>query len=273
MIQDSKKSLSSWLFGRANLSELYFYRHLLWVLARRDIRVRFKQTILGLAWGIIGPAMSILVFTLLFGKILNVDSGNVPYPIFLFSALLAWNLFAACVNSGTQSVRNSSQLITKVYFPRILIPAASFGVPIIDTFISFLLLGALMAYYNIAPTVQLIALPVLVFLLMLIALGISLVLSALSVRYRDFSRVTEYLLRLLMFATPVVYPASALPESLTWLADYNPIATLLEAVRASILGMPIEWLMVGQAGMVAIVLFLFGAVVFSRLERHFADII
>ncbi len=256
-----------------DLKELWAYRELLWVLTLRDIKVRYKQTVLGVVWALIQPVMLMVVFSIFFGKLGKIPSDGYPYPIFVYAALLPWVFFANAISSSASSVVGSANLISKVYFPRLVIPLASIGAGLIDFAIATLVLLLLMIFYGVGWSVNLLAAPVLVVAVLFTALGIGTFLSALNVAYRDFRYVIPFLIQLWMFATPVVYPASLVPERWQWLLYLNPMAGLIEGFRSAFLDRPFDLPALGISFTVAVIVFLAGVAYFEKVERRFADII
>lgn len=256
-----------------DLKELWAYRELLWVLTARDVKVRYKQTVLGVAWALIQPLMLMVVFSILFGRLAKMPSDGVPYPVFAFAALLPWTFFSNALTNASNSLVASSNLISKVYFPRLIIPLASIGAWLLDFFIATLILLALMLYYGIGWTPNLLAAPILVLAVIFAALGAGTLLSALTVAYRDFRYVVPFLLQLWMFATPVVYPASLVPEQWRWVLHINPMAGLIEGFRSAFLGRPFDLPALGISFTVAALMFVIGVAYFEKVERRFADII
>ena len=202
-----------------DLTELWDFRELLWVLTARDVKVRYKQTVLGFAWAIIQPVMMMVVFSIFFGRLAKMPSDGYPYPIFVYAGLLPWTFFANAISSSGSSLIGSAQLVSKVYFPRIIIPMASVGGGLVDFAISAGVLLLLMIYYSSAITINLLMLPLLVAGLILVALGIGTLLSALTVSYRDFRYVIPFIVQLWLFVTPVVYPTSIVPQDWRWLLN------------------------------------------------------
>ena len=254
-------------------SEMWRYRELLHFLTVRDIKVRYKQTVLGGLWAILQPFMSMVVFTVFFGMLAKIPSDNIPYPIFVYTALLPWLFFSNGISNAGNSVVASSNLISKVYFPRIIIPAASLGSGLLDFFVAFIILIVMMFYYGIYPGWGLFLLPFLMLGVIIATLGIGMMLSALNVAYRDFRYVIPFLVQFWLFATPVIYPASIIPEKWRWLINLNPMAGLITAFRSSLLNTPILWSDLVISVAVSIALFIIGIVYFTRMERRFADII
>lgn len=258
---------------RLDLRELWEYRELLWILALRDIKVRYKQTVLGVLWVILQPLTAMTIFSLVFGHLAKLPSDGLPYPIFVFTALLPWTFFANAVTSAGNSVVGSANLISKVYFPRLIIPLASIGGILLDFAISAMILLIMMLFYGLGWSLNLLAAPVLVLALGFIALGVGTLLSALNVAYRDFRYVIPFLVQVWMFATPVVYPASLLPEDWRWLLYLNPMAGVVEGFRSAFLGRAFDVLGLGISFIIGTMAFLAGVWHFNRVERRFADII
>jgi lipopolysaccharide transport system permease protein len=256
------------------LGDLWAYRELLYFLTWRDIKVRYKQTILGAAWAIIQPLCTMLIFTLFFGKLAGLPSDGVPYPIFAYAGLLPWTFFSnAVINSGNSLV-GSSNLITKVYFPRMIIPGAAVGAGLVDFAIAFVVLIALMIYYGVVLTWSVLALPLLVALTALLALGVGLWMSALNVKYRDIRYALPFLIQLWMFASPVIYPASLMPEKWRWVLWFNPLTGIIEGYRASLLGRTqFNWTALSVSFTITLLLLVYSAYAFRRMEKTFADIV
>ncbi|MBN2145999.1 MAG: ABC transporter permease [Anaerolineales bacterium] len=260
------------------LRALWQYRELLYFLVWRDIKVRYKQTALGVAWVILQPLVTMLISTLLFGVLLKVPSGEVPYPIFYFAALLPWNYFAGSLNRSSTSVVNSANLVTKVYFPRLIIPIAGVFSNLVDFAISLVILGVMMLIYRIPVTLNILLLPAFLLLAMLTALGFGLWLSALNVRYRDVNYLVPFLIQIWMYATPVIYAATLIPERFRFLLALNPMTGVTEGFRWALLGErladaqppgPLFYISIT----IALLAFLSGLIFFRRTERSFADII
>lgn len=256
-----------------DLKELWAYRELLWVLTERDIKVRYKQTVLGAAWAVIQPLMLMVVFSIFFGKLAKMPSDGIPYPIFAYCALLPWTFFANALSSSAGSVVGSANLISKVYFPRLIVPLSSIGSWLVDFAIATLILLGLMLYYGIGWSVNLLAAPLLVVAVTFVALGVGTVLAALTVAYRDFRYVIPFLLQFWMFATPVVYPVSLVPERWQWVMHLNPMSGLVEGFRSAFLGRPFDISAIGLSLVVAVVLFAIGVAYFEKVERRFADFV
>jgi len=256
-----------------NLRELWAYRELLLVLTQRDIKVRYKQTVLGVTWAVIQPLLTMILFSVVFGKLAKMPSDGLPYPVFVYAGLLPWTFFASSLSSSGNSLVGSANLISKVYFPRLIIPLSSVGTALVDFAISSVLLLILMVYYGIGWSMNLIAVPFLIIAVIFIALGVGTLLSALTVTYRDFRYVLPFMVQFWMYATPVVYPASLFPEKWQWVLFLNPMAGLIEGFRSAFLGRPFDWTGIGISMTVAVVVFFLGLFYFEKMERRFADII
>jgi lipopolysaccharide transport system permease protein len=256
-----------------NVRELWQYKDLLWFLVWRDVKSRYAQSILGIGWALIQPVFNMIVFTVIFGNLAKISSEGVPYAIFNYAAMVPWTYFANSLTQSGSSLVSARNLLTKVYFPRLIIPLAPVLAKLLDFGIAMLLLFGLMVYFGIAPTIWALALPLLVLLMMLTASGVGMWLTALAIQYRDVKYGLTFGVRLLMYAAPVVYPASLIPEQYRLLYGLNPMAGVIEGFRAALLGtrsMPWDLLGVGTA--VAVVLFVTGALYFKRMERIFADV-
>ncbi len=253
--------------------ELWRYRELLLSLVMRDIKVRYKQTVLGFSWAIIQPLTTMVVFTLLFGKLAKIPSDGVPYPVFVFSGLLAWNFFQSAVSAGGVSLLSAGGMISKVYFPRIIVPLASIGVSVVDFCISMLILFCLMAIYTLPPTPQMLFLPLFFCGLALTSFGLSAWLSAVTVSYRDFRFVIPFVLQIWMYVTPVIYPVSFIPEKWRFLIYFNPISGWVEGIRSSVLGRDIDWAAIGISSLLTLVIAYIGLKYFERADSRFADVI
>ncbi|MDO9558563.1 MAG: ABC transporter permease [Syntrophales bacterium] len=259
--------------GGFQFRELWQYRELLRFLIVRDIKVRYKQTVLGGLWAILQPFMSMVVFTIFFGHLAKVPSDGLPYPIFVYTALLPWQFFSGGISSSGNSLVANSHLISKVYFPRMIIPAASLGAGCLDFLIAFMLLILMMFYYGIFPGVGILLFPFLMVLVAFASLGVGMILAALNVSYRDFRYVIPFLVQFWLFATPVIYPASMVPEQWRWLINLNPMAGLITGIRSSLLNLPISWTDIWISGTISLLLFVIGIFFFKKMERRFADII
>jgi len=263
---------SSW--PALGLRELWEYRELLYFLTWRDIKVRYKQTALGAAWAVIQPFFLMVVFSLFFGRLAGVPSDGVPYPIFSFCGLLPWQLFANSLTQSSNSLVGSQNLITKVYFPRLVVPISAVLGGLVDFAISFVILLGMLFYYGIMPGWQIVALPGLIVLAVMTALAVGLWLSALNVQYRDVRYTINFLVQFWLFATPVAYPSSIVPEK--WRAVYglNPMVGVVDGFRWALLGRPQSpGVLVLVSTVVVLLLLVGGLYYFRRMEQQFADIV
>jgi lipopolysaccharide transport system permease protein len=258
-----------------DVRELWRYRELLYFLTWRDIKVRYKQTVLGAAWAVIQPFATMVVFSLFFGRLAEMPAGGVPYPVFVFAGLLAWYFFSNAITSASQSVVGSQNLVTKVYFPRLIIPLGAIGPSLVDFAIGFGLLLAMMGYYGVAPGWGLVLVPLLSLGLLIAATGIGTLFSALTVAYRDFRYVIPFMVQLWMFATPSIYMHAESGVNPRWQAvlPLNPAYGLIENFRAAVLGGSFDLYGLMVSGAVSLALLLVGCLYFRRVERSFADII
>lgn len=257
-----------------DLKELWHYRELLWFYAIRDIKVRYKQTFLGAAWAVLQPVLTMVVFSIFFGNLAGVPSDNVPYPIFTFCALLPWQLFAYALTQSSNSLVDNASVLTKVYFPRLVLPMAAVIAGLVDFAIAFVVLIGMMVYYGIYPGIAVLWLPVFVALAVAAALAVGLWLSALNVRYRDVKYTIPFLSQLWLFITPVAYPTSIVPAQWQALYGINPMAGVVEGFRWSLLdsaNSPGPTLFVSALATVA--LLLGGLYFFRRMEKSFADVV
>ena len=261
----------SW--AAVELHDLWAYRDLLYFLTWRDVKVRYKQTALGVAWAIIQPLFTMLVFTLFFGRLAGIQSDNIPYPVFAYAGLLPWTFFANAISNSGNSLVGSANLITKVYFPRMIIPAAAVAAGLVDLGISFFVLVPLMIYYHIQVTWSVLMFPVVVFLTALLALGVGMWLSALNVKYRDVRFALPFIVQLWMFVSPIIYPASFLPPRFRWLLSLNPLTGIIEGYRSSLFGRSFNWGALAISATITFALLAYSAYAFRRMEKDFADII
>ncbi len=256
------------------LRELWEYRELLYFLTWRDIKVRYKQTVLGAAWAVIQPVLTMLVFSLFFGKLGKIPSDGIPYPIFSFTALVPWTFFVYGLSQSSNSLVGSQNLLKRVYFPRLVIPMSSVLAGGIDFLIAFGVLIVMMLFYGIVPSVTVVYVPVLALFTLTTSLGVGLWLSALNVQYRDIRYLVPFLTQFWMFATPIAYPSSMLHEPWRTLFGLNPMAGVVEGFRWALLGshVPPVGMMLSSAGM-SLLLLVTGLFYFRKMERSFADIV
>ncbi len=257
-----------------DLRELWAYRELLYFFVWRDIKVRYKQTVIGAAWAIFQPVLTMLVFSLFFGKLAKIPSQGLPYPVFYYCALLPWTYFAAALQASTNVVVEQQRVITKVYFPRVVLPISSVLSGLVDFAISFVVFAFLMAYYRIAPTAAVVWLPAFTLLAVLTALGVGLWLSALNALYRDVRYVLPFLVQFWMFASPVAYPSSLVPVKWRWLYGLNPMAGVIEGFRWALTGhgQPPGALLAASAAGVALFV-LGGLIYYHAVEGRIADVV
>ena len=255
------------------ISELWAYRELLYFLIWRDVKIRYKQTALGAGWAIIQPVMTMVVFTIFFGRLAKVPSDGLPYPVFAFAALVPWTYFASALTGGSTSVNRYQRIISKVYFPRLLIPGSAVIAPLVDFAVAFLVLLGLMAWYRVTPGMSIVWLPGLMLLAVATAASVSIWLSVLNVRYRDIQYVIPFAMQIWFFATPVAYPASLVPEKWRALYGLNPMAGVIEGFRWALVGGPAPGLMTLFSAVVVFATLAGGVVYFRRFEGTFADVI
>lgn len=265
---DAKSTVSELGF-----KELWRYRELLYFLTWRDLKLRYKQTLLGAAWAIIQPLFTMLLFTLIFGKLARVPSDNVPYPLFAYAGLLPWTFFANAISSSANSLVGSAGLVTKVYFPRLIIPAAPVLAGLVDLAIGFVLLVPLLIYYRTHFTWQLLLLPIFIAWATLLAFGVGTLMATLNVRYRDIRYALPFLVQLWLFASPVIYPLSLVPSKWKWVSMLNPMTGIIEGVRSSLFGRPFDWTAIGVAVAVSLFFTVLSVYYFKSAEDNFADII
>lgn len=255
------------------LAEMWGYRDLFYILTLRDIKVRYKQTLLGAAWAIIQPLFTMLIFSIFFGRLAGMPSDGVPYPLFAFAALLPWTFFSNSVTKSGNSLVGNTNLITKVYFPRMIIPSATVAAGLLDLTISFIVLGLMMAWFRVVPGITVLLLPVLVLLTTMLAVGVGMWMSALNVKYRDIGFALPFLVQLGLFVTPIIYPLSMIPEKWRPLVAINPLAGQIEAYRAVLFEKPVDWMSLGLSAVLTMIIFFYAAYSFKKMERTFADLV
>jgi len=268
VVQASK----GWL--RPDFRAIWDYRELLYFLVWRDVKVRYKQTAIGAAWAICQPLLTMMIFAVIFGRFAKIPSNNVPYPIFALAGLLPWTYFSQSITRSGGSLVADANLIRRIYFPRLIIPASAVVAPLVDLALSFLILLVMMAWYRVVPDWAVLTLPLFICLAVCAALGVSLWLSALNVRYRDVGHAIPFLVQFWMYASPIAYPLSLIPRRWHVLYSLNPMVAVVEGFRWGLLGKgspELEAILTGTV--VALVLLLSGLVFFKRMERSFADIV
>lgn len=261
-------------FVPIDFRELWRFRELLYFLAWRDVKVKYKQAAIGILWAVLRPVVTMVVFSVIFGRLAKLPSDGVPYPIFVFVGLLPWQYFAAVLGLSTSSVVGGGGMVQKIYFPRLLLPMSTAVAAFFDLVIASVVLGAIMIYYGVAVNWGLLLVPVLIFLTALNALAFGLWFAALNVKYRDIGQLVPFVIQIWMFATPVIYPSSLAGERYAWVLSFNPMGGVIEAFRSAVLGnMPIPWTMLGVSAAVGIAVFIAGLYYFRSVERYFADVI
>jgi lipopolysaccharide transport system permease protein len=261
-------------FVRLNLRDIWVYRELLYFLIWRDVKVRYKQTALGAAWAILQPVLAMVVFSVFFGRLARMPSDGIPYPVFVFTALLPWQLFAYALSESSNSLVASQNLITKVYFPRLVIPLAAVLAGVVDFTIALVVLLALMWYYAVVPTAAIVLLPLFVLFAIVTALSVGLWLSSLNVKYRDVRHTVPFLTQFWLFATPVAYPSSIVPERWRVLLGLNPMAGVVEGFRWALLGSTQGSGPMLVASVITVVTLLVGGLMYFRhAETTFADLV
>src|SRR5271157_2519161 len=256
-----------------DLHELWAYRELVSSFTWRDVKLRYKQTGLGIAWAVLQPILTMVIFTIFFGGLAKIPSDGVPYPLFVLAALLPWTLFAEGLTRSTTTMVTNANIMTKVYFPRLIMPLSSIISPLVDFAVSFIILLAMMVYYGYAPTINIIFLPFFLLLALATSLGVGLWLSALNVKYRDFQYTVPFLIQIWMFASPVVYASSLVPESLRVWYGLNPMAGVIEGFRWALLGSGAPNAMVLVSVGMVLLLLVSGMFYFRRMEQYYADIV
>lgn len=263
-------------WARLQPAEIWRYRDLLWLLALRDVRVRYKQAVLGAAWALIQPVVTMIVLAGFFGGLMDMEErvgSGTPYPIFLYAGLLPWMLFSSAVTASSNSLVSAAGILKKVYFPRLIVPLASAGAPLVDYALGATVLLGMMFYYGVGLSWSMLLLPMLLASTLIAVFGVSLVVAALTVAYRDFRHVVPFMVQVLFFLTPVIYPVSIVPERFRWLLMLNPMGGTTDAFRAAILGRSIDygpWAISTAIGAVMVIL---GLAYFQRVEQRFADVV
>jgi lipopolysaccharide transport system permease protein len=256
-----------------DLRGLWDCRELLLFLMWRDIKVRYKQTVLGAAWAVIQPLVTMIIFTYFFGKLAKMPTDGVPYPIFFYTGLLLWTFFSNGVNGGANSLVGNSNLITKVYFPRLIIPSAAIGAGLLDFGIASVLLIGLLAYYGFPVTLGYLMLLPVVLLTTVLALGVGIWFSALNVKYRDVRYALPFLIQIWLFVSPIIYPSSLVPDEWRWIIWLNPVTGFVESFRASLFGRPLPWGALAYSCVFSLIMLVYASYAFRRMERDFAELI
>jgi lipopolysaccharide transport system permease protein len=257
-----------------DLQAVWYYRELLYFLTWRDVKVRYKQTAIGAAWALIQPLMTMIIFTVIFGKFAKIPSDGFPYPVFAYTALLPWHFFSQAITRSGTSLVHSANLISKVYFPRLIVPIAAALGPLVDFAVAFVVLLGMMAWFRITPSWGILALPFFILLALLTALAVCLFLSALNVKYRDVGHTIPFLVQFWMYASPVAYPVSLVPEKWQLLYSLNPMVGVIEGFRWALLGKSSLDFAVMAVSTIVVMILLFGGIIYFRqMERTFADVI
>jgi lipopolysaccharide transport system permease protein len=256
-----------------DLRDLWLHRDLFFFLIWRDVKVRYKQTVLGAAWAILQPFLTMVVFTLFFGRLAKVPSDGIPYPIFAYAGLLPWTFFSNAITASSNSLVGNASLITKVYFPRMVIPAAAVGAGLVDLAIAALILVAMMAYYGFGLGWSALMLMPLVLLTALLALGVGMWMSGLNVKYRDVRYALPFCVQLWMYATPIIYPISFIPERWRWILVLNPLTGIIDGFRSALFGRPVPSSELAVSTFLTLLFLVYAAYSFKRMERDFADVI
>jgi lipopolysaccharide transport system permease protein len=267
----SIQPVNSW--SLLNFKEICDYRELLFFLTWRDVKVRYKQTALGAGWAILQPLFMTIIFTIFFGRLAGLESAGIPYPLFALAGLVPWTFFSNSITASGNSLVGSANLITKVYFPRLIVPAAAMLGCLVDFLLGFMMLCLLMIYYRVSLTGQLLFLPVLILLTALFSLGVGTWMSALNVKYRDVRFALPFVIQLWLFVSSVILPSTSIPQKWRWLLMLNPMSGIIEGYRASLFGLPFDWTALGVASVLTILVLVYAIYAFGRVERSFADII
>ena len=265
------KPISGW--QSINWLELWHYKDLFYFLVWRDIKTRYAQSVLGIGWSVIQPLFSMIVFTVVFGNLAKIESNGVPYAIFSFTALVPWTYFSGSLSASSGSLLSASGMITKVYFPRLIIPMVPVISKLIDFFIALILLAGMMYYFGFKPSIDIIYLPFLILLMMFTASGLGMWFTALSIQYRDINYGMGFFVQLLMYVAPVVYPSSNVPDAYRAFYGLFPIAGVIEGFRAILLQtIQMPWDLISTGMIVSVILFASGSFYFRRMEKYFADV-
>lgn len=261
-------------FSLEDIREIWHYKELLYFFVWRDFKVRYKQTAIGVAWAIIQPFLSMVVFSVFFGSLIRVPSDGIPYPIFVYTGLLFWQFFSSSLSETSNALLSNRAIITKVYFPRLILPIAGVAVQFVDFFIASVILVGLMFYYGFTPMLSgLWIIPLLLIIAFLAAMGGGMILASINVKYRDVRYVLPYFIQLMLFITPVIYPPS-IAGRWSWVLALNPITGVIKGARGALLGTePINWLLLAISLSAVAVIFVIGLVLFKKTERYFADIV
>ncbi len=262
------------LFHLRDLKELWQYRELLYFFTWRDLKVRYKQTMIGVAWAIFQPLITMVVFTVFFGNLAKVPSDNIPYPIFVFTGLLFWQFFSTALSETSNCLVTNQAIITKVYFPRLILPLSSVLTKLVDFLIAAAILAIMMIFYGFVPQLSsIVVVPLVLIISFMASVGLGLILAAINVKYRDVRYALPFFIQMLLFITPVIYPAS-IAGKYSWLLALNPMTGAIQSARASLLGTtPVNWALIGISFVACLILMFVGIYIFKKVERYFADIV
>jgi lipopolysaccharide transport system permease protein len=258
-----------------DFAEIWRFRDLAYFLAWRDFKVKYKQTVIGIMWVVFQPLATMIIFTVFFGGLAKIPSDNIPYPIFVYTGLLFWTLFSNSLSNASNSFVGNEGIVTKIYFPKIILPIASITTNLVDFAISAAILVIMMFVYNYSPSLTgILILPILVIMTLLSTLGIGLLFASLNVKYRDVRYILPFFVQLLIFITPVIYPVSLVSPQNRWILGLNPMAGVIDAARAGLLNnQPIDWTLLGISAISMFVYFVIGFIYFRKVEKYFADVI
>ncbi len=261
-------------FSLQDLKEIWQYKELLYFFTWRDLKVRYKQTVIGILWAIFQPFMTMVIFSIFFGKLAKMPSDGIPYPIFVYTGLLLWQFFSAALSETSNCLVSNQAIITKVYFPRLILPISAVITKLVDFAIASVILVGLMAYYNYLPNFSgLLIIPLLLLITFMAAVGFGLFLAAINVKYRDVRYALPFFIQMMLFVTPVIYPAS-IAGKYSWILAINPMTGVIKAARAAILGnAPINWTLLLISGAACLIMLIIGIIYFKKTERYFADIV
>lgn len=261
-------------FTLQDLKEIWAYKELLYFFTWRDLKVRYKQTVIGILWAIFRPFITMIVFSIFFGGLIGVPSDNVPYPIFVYVGLLFWQLFSASLSESSNSLVSGRAIFTKIYFPRLILPISSIIPHFVDFLIASLILVGMMFYYHFVPNlISLLIVPISILITLIMSCGLGIFLSAINVKYRDVPHILPFLIQTLMFITPVIYPTSIL-QKYSWIMAINPMTGVIQTTRAAVLGTsPINWLLLLISGVIGLTALITGIIYFKKAEKQFADLV
>lgn len=258
----------------SRLAEIFRSRELLYFLTWRDVKIRYKQTLLGAAWAVLQPLITMVVFTVFFGRLANIPTGGMPGPIFYYLALLPWTFFAAGITNAGNSLITNTDLLTKVYFPRAILPSSTILAGLVDLVIASALLAVLLPWYGVAPDMEAFAWPLAILVLVVLTLGAGMLVAAINVMYRDVKYALPFAVQLMLFVSPVIYPTENIADEYRWLMLMNPLSGIIETSRSAIVpGRAIDWTHFGISAAIAGVIFLVGSAYFYRVQRRFADLV